>query len=540
MGMKEQGKAGHFTDLFSLGLPVLLFAMATGWIIYSGLSQTGGSFIYPVDDAYIHMQIARNLSTSGSWGIIAGEFNSASSSPLYTILLWLAFLVFGNHILIPLLINILSALVLLYMMYRWLQGQGMGRWMVMLILAAAVFITPLPLLVMTGMEHTLQCLFTFLFLFGFADWLQRRPADKKFPVRLLIYAVLVSTIRYEGLFLVGMACLYLLYRRQLKNAVLLGGVALLPLIAFGIYSVSKGSYFLPNSVLVKSEAAQFSLGGLLHAMGHILEERLTFSKTGIALLATQRLLLILPLAYLVFLRPLRELPHYAFLLLALTGATFLQLTLADTGKFYRYEAYLMLCATILLSVLLVKFGRSLIYERYKGYHLFTLLVAFFLLLPLVLRSVIANTKIKQASVNIHDQQIQMSRFIRQYYNGNGVAANDIGAIAYFTQAKIVDLWGLGDIDIARSKKGGYWTSSFLDSVSRKKGASIAIVYDSWIDASLPAAWKKAGEWKIVNNVVCGDDYVSFYAIDSSGFATLKRNLLSYQPSLPATVKVTYQ
>ena len=186
MGMKEQGKAGHFTDLFSLGLPVLLFAMATGWIIYSGLSQTGGSFIYPVDDAYIHMQIARNLSTSGSWGIIAGEFNSASSSPLYTILLWLAFLVFGNHILIPLLINILSALVLLYMMYRWLQGQGMGRWMVMLILAAAVFITPLPLLVMTGMEHTLQCLFSFLFLFGFADWLQRRPADKKFPVRLFL------------------------------------------------------------------------------------------------------------------------------------------------------------------------------------------------------------------------------------------------------------------------------------------------------------------------------------------------------------------
>ncbi|WP_410962835.1 hypothetical protein, partial [Salmonella sp. SAL4446] len=75
---------------------------------------------------------------------------------------------------------------------------------------------------------------------------------------------------------------------------------ILPLVVFGMYSLSKGSYVLPNSVLIKSEAAQFSGSGMAGAIGNILVERLSFSKAGVTLLATQRLLLILPLCYFVF------------------------------------------------------------------------------------------------------------------------------------------------------------------------------------------------------------------------------------------------
>src|SRR5689334_2112936 len=77
------------------------------WVIHSVMRQTG-VFSYPVDDAYIHMQIARNLSAHGVWGINAGEFGSASSSPLYSVILALLSLIFSPHYLLPLVVNIIA------------------------------------------------------------------------------------------------------------------------------------------------------------------------------------------------------------------------------------------------------------------------------------------------------------------------------------------------------------------------------------------------------------------------------------------------
>ncbi len=541
--MKEQSKAFKGSSI-AFFLAVIFCTLLLWFTIYRIMQHTNGMFSYVVDDAYIHMQIAKNLAFHGTWGINAGEFSSASSSLLYTVLLAGSFRLFGDSLYLPFLINAVAGLLLLFITWRWLVKHGVKPFSQLIILILLILFTPLPLLIMTGMEHTLQCLFSFLFLFSFADWIQKNKetglSTLKIPLPVLIYAVLTATIRYEGLFLVGMACLALLYWRKIPTAFLLGIIAVIPLIIFGIYSVSKGSYFLPNSVLVKSEAAQFSAGGLLHAFGNILAERLAFSKSGVALLTVQRLLLILPLTFLVFLKYSSVNRSFRFLLLALTGASFLQVTLADTGKFYRYEGYLVFCSLAVISLLVYRYGKDFFSVQTLLVKALVLVISFFLFLPLVLRAITANAKLSRAGINIYEQQYQMSRFLSSQYNNSIVAANDIGAIAYFTNSGIVDLWGLGDVDIARSKKGGYWTSQFLDSVSRKKGASIAIVYDSWIDQSLPKEWKKAGEWKISNNVVCGDDHVSFYAIDSAGLTTLKNRLQLFQPSLPATVSVTYE
>ena len=51
------------------------------------LRATGGVFMYPLDDPFIHMQVAKNLAFHQTWGIFPGEFASASSSLLYTLLL---------------------------------------------------------------------------------------------------------------------------------------------------------------------------------------------------------------------------------------------------------------------------------------------------------------------------------------------------------------------------------------------------------------------------------------------------------------------
>jgi hypothetical protein len=44
---------------------------------------TNGTFVYPLDDTYIGMAIARNLAMHGVLGITSREFSSSGSSPLF-------------------------------------------------------------------------------------------------------------------------------------------------------------------------------------------------------------------------------------------------------------------------------------------------------------------------------------------------------------------------------------------------------------------------------------------------------------------------
>src|SRR4051794_10962657 len=88
-----------------LALAVLWIALAA--LLAQTLPRTGGHLVYALDDPYIHMAIAKNLAFHGVWGVSADAFSSASSSPLWTLLLAGLFKVFGNHPGIPLVLNLL-------------------------------------------------------------------------------------------------------------------------------------------------------------------------------------------------------------------------------------------------------------------------------------------------------------------------------------------------------------------------------------------------------------------------------------------------
>jgi hypothetical protein len=66
-----------------------------------------------------------------------------------------------------------------------------------------------------------------------------------------------------------------------------------------------------------------------------------------------------------------------------------------------------------------------------------------------------------------------------------------------------------------------------------------MIYDSWFTDSLTSKWKKVASWQIQNNVICGDDTVSFYAVDNSEYLPLYNQLKAYEPRLPSSVVVKY-
>jgi hypothetical protein len=516
--------------LFSF-LPLLL-------IIYGGMKATGGVFSYPVDDTYIHMEIAKNLALHGNWGINPGEFNSASSSLLYTVLLSLLFRVFSYHMLVPLLINAVAMMILIVYTWRWLAEQGIRPLFQLIIFIAIIFFTPVPVIMLSGMEHSLQILFAFIFITKFAVWASKE-AFSNISWSVLVSGLLLVATRYEGLFLIAPAFAFLLWRKRPASAFMLVFISILPVLIFGFISLAKGSYFLPNSVLVKSDAIQFSPAALARSVNHILIEKFTFAGAGITLLATQRLLVLLPLFLILFRKPLKDHPVYKLITSMLTVAVFLQLALADTGKFYRYEAYLVWPSILMFSLLLLLYGNQLWQQHSRWIKIAGSFVFLFLFFPVLLRSMAGFTKAGRAMVNIYEQQYQMGMFLKRYYDDAAVAANDIGAISYLRNGSVVDLWGLGTLEIAKSKKGNYWTSTFLDSISHEKNTTLAIIYDSWIGGSIPPEWQKIATWQISNNVVCGDDIVSFYAVDLEKAGELKTNLENFQNQLPATVEVVY-
>jgi hypothetical protein len=529
--------------LAALFIPVIYIESAI-------VRQTGGTFMYPLDDVYIHMSVAKNFAFYHTWGMDRFEFSSASSSLLYTLLLAGAFRLFSVSVTIPFIINCLAATGLVVVVQRWLRRQGVGVYGQLLILPGVVLFTPLPILVVSGMEHTLQCLFFFLFVTGFSEWLEREGGDR-LPWPLLLWAMGCCFIRYEGLFPVGIAGLLLMSRRKWGAAFLLGAAAILPLFVFGVYSVTKGSYFLPNSVLLKSDGLKPSLSGIASYIENILVQRLTIVKTdglakgvprpGISLLATQRLLVFLPVVALIFRRRLQEFVRYGYFLILLTGTALLQLCLASTGWLYRYEAYLIFSTVVILGVLLARYGKGVVEEIGKRWAMvgFVLMGSFALLFPFVLRSSAAFTKTATAAVNIHQQQYQMGTFLGKYYDSSAVAVNDIGVVSWFSRAHNVDLWGLGSLAVARSRKQGYWTPEFLDSLCRRDGVKLAIVFSSWFDDRLLNKWTKVANWKIPDNVICGDDNVTFYTLERADASGLLDKLKQYSSQLPAEVTVTY-
>src|ERR1700722_11621033 len=157
---------GHRPGLHRLILIAAILALVIPivWIEHDILIQTRGTIAYPLDDAFINLTLAKNLAFEHVWGITKYSFNSVSTSLLYPFVLAVIYLVSGASLFIPLLVNLVAAVWFLIALQRWLIRQKIGPMPQLTILLAVIFLTPLPTLVLSGMEYTLELLFTFPFL----------------------------------------------------------------------------------------------------------------------------------------------------------------------------------------------------------------------------------------------------------------------------------------------------------------------------------------------------------------------------------------
>jgi hypothetical protein len=515
---------------------LILYWIAVAALVWHAMRLNQGQWVYPLDDAYIHMAIAKNAAVHHVWGVTRYEFTSSTSSPFWTALLAAVYWIGGVNDVAPLVLNVLFGSSIVLAAYG-LMRKDANRLRTCIVLLSVVFVSPLPTLTVSGMEHTLHALVMLLF----ASWsatamASSEPVPFKRGLGLVALAPILTTVRYEGFFALVVVVALLAATKHRWAAATIGATGLLAPALYGLWATLHGWYFVPNSVL---------LNGYLPAPTAMGLGRLLLWWHGLNVLVESPGLLVLLVASLIvvmFLLASATWDDRVFMNMIFIAVTLLHAEFSATGALYRYEAYLFVAGLVVLGAMAshLTAGKSL-WDRGRWplpvYPVAALLMVV-VSAPFAIRGASALRDTAQASHNIFEQQYQMASFVNRYYAGRTVAANDIGAITYFADIRLVDLYGLGSIEPARWMRAGTYTQARIQSLTTKRGVDIAIAYDDWFAfyGGLPVTWHKAGEWAVHDNVILGGPTVSFYAVRSAETATLVRHLKAFGPKVPGDVE----
>ncbi len=157
------------------------------------------------------MAIAKNFAQEGVWGITKYGFTSTSSSLLWTLLISFTYFIFGVNELVPFILNFIFAMGVLSIVYYILCEFKISKLYTLIILLLVMFLTPLPALVFTGMEHILHIFLVILFIYlSVLTILYNKNSIFKY---LLILAFLLVMVRYESFFF-NYYCFSFIYFRK--------------------------------------------------------------------------------------------------------------------------------------------------------------------------------------------------------------------------------------------------------------------------------------------------------------------------------------
>jgi hypothetical protein len=176
---------------------------------------------------------------------------------------------------------------------------------------------------------------------------------------------------------------------------------------------------------------------------------------------------------------------------------------------YRYDAYLVGFGIFVAAVVLAELRvRGAFARRFLP----PLLVASLLVIVGdVSEGLFADAEIAGMR-NTYLEQYHTALFIRAYYPGAAVIVNDLGAVTYYTEARILDLAALGDVEpLQIMRRTGTYTSRDVLTWTAKYQPSIAIISLGWgwVAPLIPGEWIKVAEVEVPPN----RERVGFFAVD---------------------------
>jgi len=226
---------------------------------------------------------------------------------------------------------------------------------------------------------------------------------------------------------------------------------------------------------------------------------------------------------------------------------FLHLQYAWTGWLYRYEAYLIAAGLSVSLPSVWEYAVSIVSRVKSDFPRRLPLIIPLLFLPILVYQP-AKRAYKTCAASVmamsdrHLGHYQVAAFLRGHYRDATVMVNDVGAVSYFADSRLLDMYGLGNMQPLKYRNGrsGYDRRD-VEAWAAAEGAEIAVLQVEWLEISgrIPEAWILVAEWRLPRNIVFSDTRIGFYAVRQEAVSDLRHNLLIFRNSLPSEVEMDF-
>ncbi len=449
-----------------VGLALLAAGLlALALYLYYG-AQATGNFGFPLDDSWIHMQIARNLAGGQGWSFNPGEPTGASTAPLWVVLLALAHLaapadpataakVLGSLLYL--------ATVLLIALLAWRVSED-GR----VAFVAGLLAAWQPVFVWGALSGMETPLYLMLVLLGLVSLLAAEQRGAAAAYGATAWLTLAGWARPEVWALLPVAWLYLYWRRRELDAGrfwLHGLIALAGVGAFVAFNLAVWGQPLPATWYAK--LAFFRGGQTFGAASRLMRYASRFLSNIQAAVYSQNPALVVMLAAgcLAAWRSGGARWRRAAMLLGVVIASIAAAAYIDLGSVafqsYRRAAHLVAALNVLTAIgalavwdvlargLPVPFTRPVEpgdgppAGSQRGRVVVSLALVLLALAMQVTGLRMGGQLYANDMRSINQGNVDAARWLAANTPPDAVVAvNDIGALAYFGQRRIVDLLGL--------------------------------------------------------------------------------------------------
>lgn len=460
--------------IVGLGLVVLAGFAIAEW------RQTGGQPGAPLDDVYIHFQFARNLATGHGLAFNPDQPTPGSTSPLWVLLLagfyWLSDMLFLPTRLVSAVAFLLTSVATYALAWRLLNDRGAA-------LLTGILTALSGRLAWTGLSGMETALFALVSILG----ILRRDVERRGNLPAFGSAVLfglASVLRPEGYLLFAFALFdqwLELWRQRgkvepwpwrLAMEGLSVGVYLAFVTPYLIFSYSATGHWLPNTFQVVGGSAGFT--------------PLRYGREYLALILRDHPLLILFLPVGLIGLALRRRGPWLLVLLWTVGLPLVSVWIAPNLRHHGRYTMSLIPLHVLIGVAGLAAlsawwqkrtrGRTLVRRGWVGLAVLTIAVA----VPVAIWWA---DQFAWNVNNINDMQVALGHWVAEHTSPDAILAlNDIGAIGYLSQRRVVDVVGLVSpeaIDALRGKAPGWEQDVALCRFLSNRRPDYAILFPKW-------------------------------------------------------------
>ena len=499
---------------------VLVYFAVLGGVGLVSLRGTGGHLIYP-DDAYIAMATARNLHAHGVWGVTPFEFSGAATSLTWPVVLASSEGAIGRHDVTPLVLNVVIGVAVLTLVYAGLLRYVVDGWWQLAALVLLIGATPLPGLAFLGMEHTLQCLSAIaLALAAVRACSSQDPRRRRRLIAMTaVCAALAVSTRYDTASVLIGVLIIMVVNAGWRPALAIASCAAVPPALYAAVAWRHGWPIVPIAVLEKGRLAEF---------GHSWSSVLRTVAAGVTALGDTRALAALVIGALLLLllsvrrhEPAASEPR--LLVTVFLIAALLHVQFGRIGPSYRYDAYV-----IALGLVANVSALAAVVPRFAPRVSFAWVAIAIALYPVAKRAVVSHIDMAETGRVAYEHEYQQGAFLARYQQPGATMIVDLGAVAYLSDLRLVDLGGLGSLDVAQLMLGDLdWTPDVYRRLAATHDVHVAI--DVQGPLPLPPEWIRVAAWE------SPDQEVDFFALDAAATARLVHDLREYERDLPPRV-----